>query len=158
MLEREMYPIFARWLYDNSDMFMHEPLIPATCCFDFIALKDKHVVVYELKLANAKEVILQANSAILWCDHSYAVLPKNKIHLGIKHKDRMAKYVGLMSLDMTTGIVETVIEPEIKRSHIGATSLRQGMIDWMLKRTIDMHQDVLSLFKKQKFQIMGDKK
>lgn len=148
MLECEMYPLFINWLESNTDIWMHEPLIPATCCFDFIAVQGKHVIVYELKVSNAKQVIYQANKALLWCDHSYAVLPEDKIHLGIKYCDMLREYTGLMSLNMTDFTVKTIIEPESKNCHITARQLRSHMIQWILRDYVNRHQDFIANWKR----------
>ena len=140
MLEVEMYKPFGKWLIDNSDMFMQEPLIPATACFDFIAFNSGLLIAYELKLSNAKAVIQQANMALLWCDHSYAVLPENKIHLGLKYKHLLCESVGLLSLNMEFDKVKPVIEPKLKRSHITVKRLRQSMINWMIRDWIFRHE------------------
>ena len=139
MLEVEMYEPFRNWLIDTSDMFMQEPLIPAIACFDFIAFNSGLLIAYELKLSNAKRVIQQANMALLWCDHSYAVLPENTIHLGLKYKHLLCESVGLLSLNMEFDKVELVIEPKPKRSHITVKRLRQSMIDWMVRDWIFRH-------------------
>ena len=139
MLEAEMYPLFENWLSKNSDIFMQEPLIPATACFDFIAFENGHLIVYELKVSNIKKVIQQANSAILWCDYSYAVLPEDKVHLGVKYRDMLRETTGLMSLNMKDGTVKTIIEPESKKSHITHRVLRSQMIDWMIRDWIYRH-------------------
>jgi hypothetical protein len=143
MLEADMYPLFELWLEHHSDMFMQEPLIPHNACFDFIAFKDGLLTVYELKLRNAKKVIQQANTSLLWCDHSYAVLPEEKIHLGMKYKHLMLDNVGLISMrwqPWERAHVTVVIEPKSKKSHMTLPRLRQYMIEWMVKDWIYRHR------------------
>ena len=160
LLEAEMYPLFSSWLEKNSDAWMQEPLIPATAAFDFIALRDGHVVVYELKVSNAKQVIYQANMSCLWSDHAYAVLPADKIHLGLKYKDMLHYSTGLMSLDMATGVVRVVIEPESKQSHQTHCGLRQDMIDWIIRDYVNTHLSYVAAFRQVSYdqRVLADKK
>jgi hypothetical protein len=139
MLEKDMYPLFAKWLDDNTDLYTQELLIPASACFDFIAIKGSHVIVYELKLRDAKKVIQQANIAHLWCDHSYVVMPKDKVHLAMKRQHRLQPCSGIMSLDMTDESVEVLLPPRHIASHVTFGGLRKAMMRTIIECNISDH-------------------
>jgi hypothetical protein len=146
-----MYPLFAEWLEENVDFYTEQLLIPATACFDFIAIKGEHVIVYELKLRDAKKVIRQANVAHLWSDHSWVVMPKKTVHLAMQRRHHLKPCSGIMSLDMRDGTVQIELHPTKTASHVTVYGLRKAMQNRIIKDIINKHQKYIATWKTTSF-------